>query len=54
MGKDDETICFCFGHTKKDIADDLKRNGKSLILEKIVSEKARGGCSCSLKNPKGR
>lgn len=54
MEKDDETICFCFGYTKRDIADDLVKNGRSLILDKIVSEKAKGGCLCSLTNPKGR
>lgn len=51
---DDDLVCYCFGYTKKDIENDLNRNGQSHIYEKIVREKKTGGCNCALKNPKGR
>lgn len=51
---DDDIVCYCFEYTKKDIENDLNQNGKSLIREKIVSEKKTGGCNCAIKNPKGR
>ncbi len=49
-----ELICYCFGYSVNDIGDGAIKNGRSLILEKIVAEKRAGGCSCSEKNPKGR
>jgi len=47
-------ICYCFGYTSDDIRQDFLKNGKSLIMEKIISEKKRGGCDCVTKNPKSR
>jgi hypothetical protein len=47
-------ICYCFEHTADDIKKDYHKNGKSLIMEKIISEKKFGGCSCAEKNPKGK
>ncbi len=52
--KKDELICFCFGYTVGDIESDTLNNSRSLIMEKIVSEKKAGGCNCAEKNPKGR
>lgn len=49
-----ELICHCFGHSASDIESDVIRHGRSLILDKIISEKRVGGCNCSVKNPKGR
>ncbi len=49
-----EYICYCFHHTAEDIEQDVKENGKSLIMEKIITEKKAGGCNCKTKNPKGR
>ena len=50
----DEAICYCFQYTVDDIQNDYKKNGKSLILEKIKAEKKQGGCDCANKNPKGK
>lgn len=50
----DTLICYCFNHTRKDIIDDVKTNGKSLIMEQIISAKKDGGCQCKTKHPKGR
>jgi hypothetical protein len=49
----DETICYCFNHTRGDITEDLRRNSRSLILEKIIAAKRLGACQCAVKNPKG-
>ena len=50
----DNLICYCFEYTEDDIKEDLKRNGRSIIMEKIVAEKKTDGCDCANKNPKGR
>ena len=47
-------ICYCFGYTEMDLEQDVVKNGKSLIMEKIMTEKKAGGCQCETKNPKGR
>jgi hypothetical protein len=52
--QDNSLICYCFEYTKKNIEQDFKNNGRSLIMEKIESEKKAGGCDCKAKNPKGR
>ncbi|WP_035276250.1 bacterioferritin-associated ferredoxin [Desulforegula conservatrix] len=49
-----EKICFCFGYSRQDIIEDVLKNGSSSILERIMEEKKSGGCSCAIKNPKGR
>jgi hypothetical protein len=49
-----EMICYCFDYTDEDIINDVKKNGHSKILEKILEEKKSGGCTCVEKNPKGR
>jgi hypothetical protein len=51
MGK---LICFCFGYSETDLQQDVRKHGKSLIMEKIMAEKKAGGCQCETKNPKGR
>ena len=47
-------ICYCFEYTRQDIEADFKKNGRSLIMEKIKAEKKFGNCQCATKNPKGR
>ncbi|MBW2443697.1 MAG: hypothetical protein JRH12_24715 [Deltaproteobacteria bacterium] len=47
-------ICYCFEYTRQDIEDDVKKNGRSLIMEKIQAEKKFGNCRCPEKNPNGR
>ncbi len=49
-----DLVCYCFGHTRRDIEQDFIKNGRSLILEKISAAKKAGGCDCAAKNPKGR
>jgi len=50
----EELICYCFNYTFSDIESDVKKNGKSIIEERIISEKKVGSCQCETKNPKGR
>ena len=49
-----EFICYCFNHTAKDIEQDIKKHGKSTIMETIMADKKAGRCQCKTKNPKGR
>lgn len=49
-----ELICYCFGYSADDIERDIRNNGRSTILERIMNEKRAGGCQCMEKNPKGR
>jgi hypothetical protein len=49
-----EMICYCFEYTREDIEQDVLKNGRSIITEKIITEKKFGGCQCTTKNPKGR
>jgi len=50
----DKLICYCFDYTKNDIEKDFRENGRSLIMERISTEKKFGNCRCTVKNPKGR
>jgi hypothetical protein len=52
--KDDDLVCYCFKYTKRDIENDFRENGRSLIYRKISTEKKSGGCNCAMLNPKGR
>ena len=47
-------ICYCFGYSRQDIEDDFARNGRSLVMERIMAEKKAGACDCANRNPKGR
>ena len=49
-----ELICYCIGYSAADIDDVVRLNGRSTILERILSEKKAGACQCAVKNPKGR
>ena len=50
----EEMICYCFNHTRADIAKDMAKNGHSTIMAKIIREKQFGNCRCFTLNPKGR
>ncbi len=48
-------VCYCFGYTEEDITRDVVDNkGRSLIMERILSEKKVGGCNCGKNHPLGR
>lgn len=49
------TICYCYQYSEDDIKDDVKKNkGRSVILERIMTEKKKGACQCVTKHPEGR
>ncbi|PKN30465.1 MAG: BFD-like (2Fe-2S) protein [Deltaproteobacteria bacterium HGW-Deltaproteobacteria-21] len=52
--KDDDLVCYCFKYTKKDIENDWRENGRSLIYRKVAAEKKSGRCNCATLNPRGR
>ncbi|MBI5674439.1 MAG: hypothetical protein HZC48_01260 [Nitrospirae bacterium] len=48
-------ICYCFGYSEADITKDVRENqGRSLILERILSERKKDSCNCVETNPMGR
>ena len=51
----DRKICYCFGYSEEDILRDVLANqGRSLIMERILTEKKAGGCNCGRNHPQGR
>lgn len=50
-----ERVCYCFEYTAGEIRRDVREHaGHSLILERVVAEKARGSCQCAIKHPEGK
>ena len=49
-----DPVCYCFEYSRQDIERDVLKNGRSLIMEKIMAAKKFGGCQCTTKNPRGR
>ena len=50
-----DLICYCFEYSADDIRIDVRENnGRSLILERIVTAKRVGGCQCATTHPEGR
>jgi hypothetical protein len=47
-------ICYCFKYTEEDIINDVKKNGKSTILERIVAAKKLQQCNCAVNHPEKR
>jgi hypothetical protein len=47
-------ICYCSEYSVEDIKQDYIKNGRSLIVERILAEKNFGNCQCATKNPKGK
>ena len=48
-------VCYCFNHSEAEIVQDVQQNnGRSRILEEIITEKQKGACQCSTKHPEGR
>jgi len=47
-------ICYCFGFTRQDIWDEIRRTGKSTVAQRITGELRAGNCACEVKNPSGK
>jgi hypothetical protein len=53
--KDDPIlVCYCFGFTRSDILDEIRRTGRSTVGERIGAEVRAGNCACEVKNPSGK
>jgi hypothetical protein len=47
-------VCYCFGFTRQDIANEIRGNGQPTIPDKIREEVKAGRCACEVKNPSGK
>src|SRR5260370_6814036 len=47
-------ICYCFGFSRQDIWDEIRRMGKSTVAQRITAEVRAGNCACEVKNPSGK
>ncbi len=53
--KDDPIpVCYCFGFTRQDIAEEIRQTGRSTIADKIKAEVKAGNCACEVRNPSGK
>lgn len=46
-------VCYCFGHTKESIREEIQQTGKSSVVASITEKVKVGECSCEILNPKG-
>jgi len=46
-------VCYCFNHTVEEIDEEIKRTGKSTVVDDIKEGMKKEGCSCETKNPQG-
>lgn len=47
-------VCYCFGFTRQDIWEEIRRTGRSTVAERITAEVKAGNCACEVKNPSGK
>lgn len=47
-------VCYCFGYTEENIADEIEETGESTVVEWITERVEAGECACKYKNPTGR
>lgn len=50
----DVPLCYCFGHTRRAIAEEIATRGSSTVSTAIAREIKAGRCACEVKNPSGR
>ncbi len=50
----DVPLCYCFGHTRRSIAQEIAAHGRSTVSAVIAREIKAGHCACEVKNPSGR
>ncbi len=46
-------ICYCFDHSVEEIHDEIRRTGRSTVLENIKADMKGLGCRCERTNPLG-
>lgn len=47
-------VCYCFGFTRKDIANEIAATGGSTVADRITVQVKAGNCACEVKNPSGK
>jgi len=47
-------VCYCFGITRNDIQDEIRKTGNSTIAQRIRAEVKAARCACEVKNPSGK
>lgn len=46
-------VCYCFGHTRASIWEEIERTGKSTVIDSVKWEVEQGHCRCEVTNPSG-
>lgn len=46
-------LCYCFGHTRASIEEEIAREGKSTATETITAHIKAKRCGCDVNNPSG-
>ncbi len=50
-----QIICYCFEYSAEDIQQDVRKHqGRSTILEQIITAKKQSGCHCETRHPEKR
>ena len=49
----DVNVCYCFGHTRKSVLDEIKSTGESMVLDDVKKKMKDPGCFCEKSNPQG-
>lgn len=49
----DVNVCYCFGHTRQSVIDELKSTGKTNVLDEVKAKMKNPGCFCETSNPQG-
>ncbi len=47
------TVCYCFDHTFEETHDEIRRTGRSTVLDSIKEDMKGPGCRCEYTNPLG-
>ncbi|HXI15748.1 MAG TPA: (2Fe-2S)-binding protein [Chloroflexota bacterium] len=46
-------LCYCFGHTRASVREEIERTGKSPAPTSIAAHIKAGRCGCDVNNPSG-
>jgi len=46
-------VCYCFGHTRQSVLNEIRNSGHSTVLEDIKKKMKDPGCFCERSNPQG-
>ncbi|MGH9803701.1 MAG: putative iron-sulfur cluster-binding metallochaperone [Candidatus Acidiferrales bacterium] len=52
--RDDTSVCYCFGVTRKQLREELERSDAPNAAARIKAEVQAGHCACEVKNPSGK